>query len=100
MFPGHPNPNGGAGPSQLDESAALQVTLKVLTTQREIQGGRPEYHAVLLVDGNLAVSTQVVETALKAGQGSQPDQSAHKRACMRERERVHERARARAAVAD
>lgn len=44
---------------------------KALTTQGEIQGGGPEDHAVLLVHGHLAVSTQVVETALdqdKAGQ--------------------------------
>lgn len=40
-------------------------TGKVLTTQRKVQGGGPEDHAVLLVDGHLPVSTQVVKTALR-----------------------------------
>lgn len=68
--------------------AVLQVTLKILTTQREIQGGGPKHHAVLLVDGHLPVSTQVVKTALKPGQTVSQTRAAHKseRVCTTVRE--------------
>lgn len=43
----------------------LKVLNKLLTTHREVHGGSAKYDAVLLVDGYLAVSSQIIETALK-----------------------------------
>lgn len=63
----------------LMSEAAPGVTLKVLTAQGEIQGGGPENHAVLLVDGHLPVSAQVVETALKQDKAVSPTRGARTR---------------------
>lgn len=50
------------------KTISLYRSLKILTTQREIQGGGTKYDAVLLVDSNLSVSSQIIKTTLKAGE--------------------------------
>lgn len=43
----------------------LKVLLKLLTTHGEVHRGGTEYDAVLLVDGYLTVSSQIIKTALR-----------------------------------
>lgn len=43
----------------------IKVIYKLLTTHREVHSGSPKYDAVLLVDGYLTVSSQIIETALR-----------------------------------
>lgn len=45
-------------------SNAYYLLHKLLTTQREVHSGSTKYDAVLLVDGYLTVSSQIIETAL------------------------------------
>lgn len=43
----------------------IKVIYTVLTTHREVHSGSTKYDAVLLVDGYLTVSSQIIETALR-----------------------------------
>lgn len=51
--------------SAFDTTIELKVLHKLLTTHGEVHCGGTEYDAVLLVDGYLTVSSQIIKTALR-----------------------------------